>query len=169
NAGYPKAMAHLLSRPSVLPFGFLGERVRNVIATFPALYQILPNAAYVKDQRGKPIDVFADESWLAAEQQVLLRDAQAFRRELGTQSSVPTVCIFGYGQKTLAGVRVQQTPKSNWEQVEFDYHDEGDVHIPAASAVIKSAEIHPVLQQHGSLYVDNDVRMRLKLELTRQV
>jgi hypothetical protein len=29
------------------------------------------------------------------------------------------------------------------------------------------AEVHPVRQHHGALYTDNDVRKRLKLELTR--
>ena len=41
--------------------------------------------------------------------------------------------------------------------------------IPQHSAILPGAEIHPVRQQHGSLYVDDDVRMRLKLELTRPV
>ena len=39
--------------------------------------------------------------------------------------------------------------------------------VPEENALVKGAEIHPVLQQHGSLYVDNDVKMRLKLELTK--
>ena len=39
--------------------------------------------------------------------------------------------------------------------------------VPEENALVEGAEIHPVLQQHGSLYVDNDVKMRLKLELTR--
>lgn len=32
-------------------------------------------------------------------------------------------------------------------------------------ALLKGAEIHPVLQHHGALYADNDVKMRLKREL----
>jgi hypothetical protein len=36
-----------------------------------------------------------------------------------------------------------------------------------SSAVLPGSEIHPVQQNHGTLYVDNDVKMRLKLELTR--
>jgi len=46
--------------------------------------------------------------------------------------------------------------------------DSGDGTIPERSALLKGAEIHPVRQHHGSLYVDSDVRMRLKLELTRR-
>ncbi len=33
--------------------------------------------------------------------------------------------------------------------------------------MLEGSEIHPVQQYHGSLFVDNDVKMRLKLELTR--
>jgi hypothetical protein len=43
----------------------------------------------------------------------------------------------------------------------------GDLSVPAGSAVLKNSEIHPVYQEHGALYVDNDVKMRLKVELTR--
>lgn len=33
--------------------------------------------------------------------------------------------------------------------------------------VFDNCEIHPVKQHHGMLYTDNDVKMRLKLELTK--
>jgi pimeloyl-ACP methyl ester carboxylesterase len=167
HAGYPRAISHLLSGTEILPFGLFGERVRKVIATFPPLYQILPTAAYVTDQSGQPIDVLADESWLSVEQCLLLRDARQFRRELGMQTSVPTVSIFGYGLKTITGIQVQRTPAGQWQQVNFAHKDVGDTDVPTASAVLAGSEIHPVQQHHGSLYVDNDVKMRLKLELTR--
>jgi len=35
------------------------------------------------------------------------------------------------------------------------------------SSFLAGTEIHPVHQHHGSLFVDNDVKMRMKLELTR--
>jgi hypothetical protein len=52
---------------------------------------------------------------------------------------------------------------------DFVYKNElaGDSTIPEHSAVLPGSEIHPVQQYHGSLFVDNDVKMRLKLELTR--
>ena len=40
--------------------------------------------------------------------------------------------------------------------------------IPDHSAILDGSEIHPVQQYHGSLFVDNDMKMRLKLELTRR-
>jgi hypothetical protein len=39
--------------------------------------------------------------------------------------------------------------------------------VPESSAILKGSEIHPVRQYHGALYTDNDVKMRLRLELTR--
>jgi pSer/pThr/pTyr-binding forkhead associated (FHA) protein len=167
HAGYPKAISHLLLGTDVLPFGLLGERMCQVIATFPSMYQILPTAAYVAAQTGQPIDVLSDEVWVAAEQRPLLRDAHHFRRELGTQTSVPTVSIFGYGLKTITGIQVQRSPTGQWEKVDFAHNEVGDTDVPTASAVLAGSEIHPVQQHHGSLYVDNDVKMRLRLELTR--
>lgn len=32
--------------------------------------------------------------------------------------------------------------------------------------LLPGPDIHPVRQYHGSLHVDNDVKMRLKVELT---
>lgn len=167
HAGYPKAISHLMVGLDLLPFGLYGERLRRVIATFPSLYQILPTTAYVRDQSGQPIDVLADASWLSAEQRPLLHDAHRFRQELGMQTSVPTVSIFGYGLKTITGMQVRRTPTGQWEKIDFDHNDVGDTDIPTSSAVLAGSEIHPVQQHHGSLYVDNDVKMRLKLELTR--
>jgi pimeloyl-ACP methyl ester carboxylesterase len=167
HAGYPKAMSHLLAGTDAFPFGILGEQVRQVMASFPALYQILPIASSVTDQSGHPIDVLSDSSWVTAERRPLLCDARDFRRELGTQTSVPTVSIFGYGLKTIVGVKVERTTAGHWQQITFDHRDVGDSDVPAASAVLFGSEIHPVQQHHGSLYVDNDVKMRLRLELTR--
>jgi hypothetical protein len=102
-----------------------------------------------------------------AEQRPLLQDARNFRRELGTQTSVPTVSIFGYSLKTIVGIKVERNADGQWQRVTFDHQDAGDTDVPTASAVLLGSEIHPVQQHHGSLYVDNDVKMRLRLELTR--
>jgi pimeloyl-ACP methyl ester carboxylesterase len=167
HAGYPKALVYLLSKADILPFGLLGDRVRQVIATLPALYQILPNTDYVSDRTGKALNIWSDESWLNEAHHPLLRDARAFRRELGAQTSVPTVSIFGYGLKTITGVRIERNLEGGWQNVTFDLQDCGDTDVPESSAVLPGSEIHPVQQHHGSLYVDNDVKMRLRLELTR--
>jgi hypothetical protein len=53
------------------------------------------------------------------------------------------------------------------ELVDPKFHDEecGDGTVAQDSAILPGSEIHPVQQLHGALYTDNDVKMRLKLEL----
>ncbi len=167
HAGSPKVVSHLLTGPDLLPFGLMGDKLRQAMITFPSVYQILPSHAFVADKAGKSIDLFRDENWLTKLQRPLLRNAQAFRRELGNRSSVPTVSIFGYGLKTATSIKVRRSSSGGWTKVSFNIDDRGDTAVPATSAVLAGSEIHPVQQHHGSLYVDNDVKMRLKLELTR--
>jgi hypothetical protein len=167
HAGYPRIISHLLLGLDLLPFGIYGERLRKVIATFPSMHQILPAHSYVMDQTGAPVDVLSEESWLPEKQRPLLRDARAFRRELGVHSSVPAVSIFGYGLKTICRITVQRNAAGDWQKVDPGWQDRGDDDVPTESAVLAGSEIHPVQQHHGSLYVDSDVKMRLRLELAR--
>lgn len=46
---------------------------------------------------------------------------------------------------------------------------DGDGTIPTCSAVLGGAEFHPVHQSHGALYVDEDVRVRLRYELIERI
>jgi pimeloyl-ACP methyl ester carboxylesterase len=165
--GTPKAMAVLLSGPGMLPFGLGDERMRQVLATFTSAYQILPIYPCVTDQDGKRIDVYKDGSWLPEAARPLLDAGGSFWRELGTASSVPAVSIFGYGLKTKLRVKVDRGSEGQWRKVEFVEDMAGDLSVPSGSAVLRESEIHPVFQEHGSLYVDDDVKMRLKVELTR--
>jgi pSer/pThr/pTyr-binding forkhead associated (FHA) protein len=165
--GTPKGLAAVLHGPGILPFGLGAERMRAVLASFPSAYQILPIYPCVIDQHGNHIDILKDELWLPERQRPLLGTARSFRRELGTTSSVPTVSVFGYGLKTKIRVKIERGPDGQWQKVDFVEDSAGDQSVPSGSAVLKDSEIHPVLQDHGSLYVDDDVRMRLKVELTR--
>jgi pSer/pThr/pTyr-binding forkhead associated (FHA) protein len=165
--GTPKGLSSILTGPGMLPFGVGAERMRNVLATFPSAYQILPVYPCITDQDGTYIDALKDRSWLPEHQRPYLGAARSFRRELGEESSVPTVSIFGYGFKTALRVQIHRRPDGQWQQVDFVEDTAGDVSVPSGSAVLKGSEIHPVFQEHGSLYVDDDVRMRLKVELTR--
>jgi pSer/pThr/pTyr-binding forkhead associated (FHA) protein len=167
HSGVPFAITSLYSKVGILPFGLMGERLREVIATFPTAYQILPTYNCVFDQNNQPINLLKDESWLPEEQRPLLRLAREFRRELGTTSSVPTVSIFGYGLDTVTRIQVERNADGSWEKMEIETKPNGDDRIPEGSAVMQGTEIHPVQQHHGKLYVDNDVKMRLKMELTR--
>jgi hypothetical protein len=42
--------------------------------------------------------------------------------------------------------------------------ESGDATVPEQSAIVEGSEIHPVQQAHGTLYVDRDVKKRLKTE-----
>ncbi len=166
--GVVKGLTSLLVAPSVLPFGIMGERLRKIVLTFPSSYQIIPTYACGKDQHGEKINFLEDESWLAPEQLPLLRAAREFRRELGRGCSVPALSIFGYGQKTISSVQVSRGQQGEISDIQYRSDENGDNTVLEKSAVLSSREIHPVRQHHGSLFVDNDVKMRLKVELARQ-
>ncbi len=166
--GVPRALANLLAPPNMLPFGLMGERFRQVVATFRTVYQILPVYACAVDQNGRKINFLEDESWLTEEQIPFLRAARQFRQELGIRSSIPAVSIFGYGLKTMVNLSLSKPEVGKLRDINYQYGPSGDSTIPEQSAVLSGSEIHPVQQYHGSLFVDNDVKMRLKLELTRQ-
>ena len=165
--GAPKALMNLLFGPKFLPFGLLGERLREVISTFPSMYELLPIYPCVEDQKKQSIDLLSDETWLLEDQRPLLRTAREFRKELGAHCGVPSISIFGYGIKTVTRVKVKRNPQGRWQNVDFDAEEGGDATVPEQSAIVEGSEIHPVQQAHGALYVDRDVKKRLKVELTR--
>jgi len=167
HAGVPDAITSLHTGPDLLPFGLLGERLREILITFPSMYQILPTYACVNDQTGKFINLLEDEEWLPEFQRPLLRIAREFRRELGHKSSVPSISIFGYGIKTVTKVSVNRDINGVWQSADLTVDESGDNRIPECSGVLPGSEIHPVQQHHGALWIDNDVKMRLKLELNR--
>ena len=166
--GTPKIIFGLFTGRGVLPFGLMGEKLRQLLSAMPAAYQLLPTRPCVEDRAGNPIDVLADESWMPPEARHLVRDARQFRRDLGMRSSVPTTSIFGYGLKTQLKLVVDRDDKGSWLDVKFDMDARGDDTIPEWSAVLDGSDIHPVRQRHGALYVDGDVKMRLKIELGRK-
>lgn len=165
--GAPKMISTLMRGPGLLPFGLMNERLRALLASFPSGYQMIPTYACVEDQHGQRVSLLEDETWIGADQVPLLRQAREFRRALPSRSSIPTVSIFGYGLKTITKVIAHRSPAGRIEKMNFLEEAVGDGTVPAVSAVLRRSEIHPVRQDHGSLYVDNDVKMRLKLELTR--
>ena len=165
--GAVKALTSLLNAPELLPFGIMGERLRQVSMSFPSSYQILPTYPMQVDASGTKINFLEDESWLPEGHRPLLRAGAEFRRELGLRSSIPAVSIFGYGLKTVAGLTIQKDAAGAIKKVDYRSEPSGDSTLLEQSTILEGGEIHPVQQYHGSLFVDNDVKMRLKLELTR--
>jgi pSer/pThr/pTyr-binding forkhead associated (FHA) protein len=166
--GVVKGLTSLLVAPEVLPFGIMGERLRRVITTFPSCYQIIPTYPCAVDQDGHKINFLEDESWVNEEVLPMLRQGRQFRQEMGKRSSIPALSIFGYGIKTVASVTLHRDSKGKLSNIEYKSEPSGDSSVLERSAVLEGTEIHPVQQYHGSLFVDNDVKMRLKVELTRQ-
>jgi pSer/pThr/pTyr-binding forkhead associated (FHA) protein len=165
--GAVKGLVSVLVAPEVLPFGLMGERLRQIILTFPSAYQILPDYAAGVDQDGKPVNFLRDTRWLDEKYLPLIELGKEFRDELSATSVIPTVSIFGYGLKTLAKVSVARNEQGKPNKVDYRSENTGDGTILEHSGFLTGSEIHPVHQHHGSLFVDNDVKMRLKLELTR--
>jgi pimeloyl-ACP methyl ester carboxylesterase len=165
--GTPKILTSMLIAPEVLPFGIMGERLRQIILTFPSNYQIIPIYDVGTDQHGSKINFLKDESWIAPEYLPLLRQGRKFRRELGGLQGFPYVSIFGYGMKTVSNVVLSRDANGGIQKVDYVNGTAGDDSILEQSAFLQGSEIHPVRQHHGALFVDNDVKMRLKLELSR--
>ena len=163
--GTPAAVSSLLFGPDVLPFGIMGESLRKVISTFYTSYQILPVYACGTDQFDQPYNFMKDDGWLSPEQKPMWQAAREFKRELGLTTSIPTTCIFGYGQKTVDRIKLQRTPEQRIAQSVYESRTNGDGSVPENSAILEGADFHPVHQLHGVLFVDNDVKMRLRLEL----
>ncbi len=166
HAGSPKAVMNMAVPSTLLPFGVMGARIQEVMLTFPAIYHLLPEYPCGTDQYGKPMHWIRDESWLAAQYRPMLRDAAEFREEIRGEAKVRTLCIFGYGMKTLMDLRVMRDTAGVCTRIEGVFLPGGDGTVPEASAVLPGADIHPIQQYHGTLHIDSDVKKRLKVELT---
>ena len=156
-----------LAGSSGAPLGLMREKARSISLSYPALYQVLSIYPAAFDARGHAIDLFQQDDWVPPDCLPYLENGRRFRQELPDSSSVPTLCVFGHGVKTPTKVIFQTSSERWWEgegRVEFD---DGDGDVPTRSAVLRGAEIHPVRQHHGSLYIDQDVRARLTRELFR--
>jgi len=145
----------------------MDAQLRNVTASFPGMYQGLPAYPCVTDQYGKTVDLMHDESWLPESQRPYLRMARDLREELGTKRSVPGVSIFGYSIKTITSVTAERDSSGLFQKLELNVEPSGDDSMPESTGLLEGTEIHPVRQHHAALHIDGDVKMRLKLELTR--
>ena len=165
--GTPKIVVSLLTGKGLLPRGLLGDQLRDIVSTFHGAYQLLPDYPTVFDRTGAPVDIFSDPRWAEQAFQRHIEDARAFRNALSPSARLPTLCVVGYGNKTISKAIIDRREDGRWADVDFVEDDDGDSTIPVDSAILDGADIHPVQQSHGALFVDNDVKFRLRLELTR--
>ena len=75
-------------------------------------------------------------------------------------ATIPTVAVFGYGLQTISEVSVVRDADGKIQDVDYLSENIGDASVLEQSAYLPGSEIHPVQQNHGSLFVDNDVKMR---------
>lgn len=165
--GAVKGLVSMVVAPDALPFGMMGERLRKILMTFPSSYQILPDYAVGTDQKGLKVNFLEDETWLDPEYLPLLNLGREFRKEMKPTTDFPSISIFGYGIKTISSVSIKRDDSGKLEDVTYQSENTGDGSVLEMSAVLPGSEIHPVHQHHGALFVDNDVKMRLKIELMR--
>jgi len=167
HAGSVSTVQSILHGPQLLPLGLGAKTFQQTLITFPSIYQLTPHYPVAVDARGRPLDLWEQDDWVHPQYRHLLHDAAAFHRELRGRSSVPALCIFGYGLKTMVKIIVDARDSSGWQKVRFVSEPCGDGTVVEKSALLDGAEMHPVQQYHGALWTDPDVMMRLKLELMR--
>lgn len=167
HAGSAATVQSILYGPQLLPLGLGAKIFQQTLITFPSLYQLTPNYPAAVDALGRPVNLWEEDDWVHPQYRHLLHDAAEFHRELRGRSSVPALCIFGYGLKTMTKIIVDARGSDGWRKVRFISEPCGDGTVAEKSAVLEGAEMHPVQQYHGSLWTDPDVMMRLKLELLR--
>jgi pSer/pThr/pTyr-binding forkhead associated (FHA) protein len=167
HSGAPHTFAAMVEGVNLFPLGVLDRWLREILAAWPSTYHLLPVYPCVATSTGTPFDTLANESWLPEPRRKLLAVTREFRTELGTRSSVPTVCIFGYGLKTITKVRLECDADGLCRSISSLAELAGDGSVPEFSACMARTEIHPVRQHHGVMFVDSDVKKRLKLELMR--
>ncbi|MBM3128626.1 MAG: FHA domain-containing protein [Chloroflexi bacterium] len=166
--GMPKALQIFSAFGKQSPLSGIAEPFQRALASTPSVYMLLPTYPAISSSDGKPIDLYRDESWCPGQYRLLLRNALAFYQELSARSKTSTICIFGYGMPTITGATLENpSPDGFWERIRLKMENQGDDTVPEVSARLPNAEIHPVRQHHAALYADNDVKMRLRLELMR--
>jgi pSer/pThr/pTyr-binding forkhead associated (FHA) protein len=165
--GAVSAAEAILSGERIFPMGLFARTVQKLVSSYPSCYQLVATTPAVVDMSGQWRTLHEDDRWVSGEQRGLLHDANRFHEEIGRRTGLPTLCIFGYGMSTVTKIAVDSLDAQGWCKARFLVEKSGDGTVTEASARLEGTEIHPVHQYHGALWTDNDVKMRLKLELNR--
>ena len=164
--GSPHIVQALLFGPKILPLGIANEAYHRVIVSLPSCYQLIPTYPCAFESDGGRFDLHANDAWIDPDRRPLLADARRFHDEIGETVSVPVTCIFGYGVKTTTRIQIHEKGADGWwQRARFILERAGDNRVAEKWAFLKGADLHPVKQYHGALWTDDDVRLRLKLEL----
>jgi pimeloyl-ACP methyl ester carboxylesterase len=169
--GAPMAMQVLFSGLNTLLRGYFNrflnipQRTRDLVSTFPSIYQLLPyKKPFLIDVNSQHVDL-STGNWLDSEQQrQMLLDAQRFYEELGTTASAEeTLCFFGRKQPTITFGVVHFSAAGRWSKIEWRDKEVGDGTVPERSAAHpKVLQKFPVVGGHGDIYVLDAVRETLQ-------
>jgi len=131
--GAPKTMRILFGGLDLLfgrSFSLFGipQRTRDPVRTFPSIYQLLPcKDPFLRGLNNEPLDPFVEVSWLDSDQQrQYLLDGRCFNEELGTTSSVETLCFFGRKRPTTTYGVVRLEAGGRWRDIEWHATEAGD-------------------------------------------
>jgi pimeloyl-ACP methyl ester carboxylesterase len=171
--GAPKAIKVMMSGLEVLGlrrFNLfnLGERMKDLIRTFPSFYQLIPHSnPFLRNQHNQEIDLFGNPSWLVdAQQQAFLADGLQFNRELGGDLKVDTLCFFGRQKPTVTAGMVTTSDAGLWSDLQWVTTEAGDGTVPERSAVHPKASAKlPFAATHGDIYANEPVFEFLQWEL----
>ncbi len=149
----------------------ISERTREVLRTFPSLYQLIPHKQiFLRTPDGDQVNPFVDQHWLTEPPyRQLLADAKKFHRELGKTVKVDTLVFFGRQQPTTTHGIVHYRAGTEWDHIVWETTPEGDGTLPEYTAVFDRARQNiPVIAKHGDIYVSPAVQEILRWELVDQ-
>lgn len=172
--GSPKAVYMLFQgldtffRVRFNAFG-IPERTRSALRTFPAMYQLIPQARpFLKRATGQMVDPFEGSSWLEdSRDRTLLADGRRFNQELGNHLTVKdTVAFLGRKLETTTGGIIELDESSHWRAIEWTDSELGDGTLPEYSAFFEDARVNvPVVADHGEIYISPALMDLLRVEL----
>ena len=165
--GAPEAVSSLtpgaqLPHVPVPHFRLLGDRMRKTIYDFESMFQLVPEYACANSAADANIVPLESDVWLPPSHRARLSLGRELRRDLQRASSVPVLSIVGYGQQTITGLSLTPDPATDGVRLRPTFSAGGDGVVPTASASLEGSDILPVRQAHGTLFVDRDVRRRLR-------
>lgn len=145
------------------------EKTRDLFRTFPALYQLLPTSnPFLRDPGNETVNLFERSKWLTdATQRGYLADAKKFAEELGRETSVETMILFGRRKPTTTSGVVHFSAGDRWDHIDWSSMETGDGTVPERSAVaLKTERQIPFAASHGDIYVAEPVLEVLAWELS---
>ena len=131
--GVPKAISALVFGPKSLPFGQRGRAAAGGGRDVPR-HLSAPSDVFVHGvtRRASGSTCWPTRCGSPSANGRCCGTRGKFRKEFGTRSSVPAVCIFGYGIETITGVSVHRGSERQWEKVKLSMRRGGDDMVPEA-------------------------------------